>query len=216
MFAFVFGGFAGLLKSNSFNIGDNRVKDCLLQQGSERSVVSKDHGKGGHNKIFCKSLSFKDARTEFSVPDIPKDKKMLSPKSPLVKDQIRVRRTEDCFSQQKSLPKFGSLNGDAKRSARSGELLQKPLTVANHQGQETTQGHGHLSNSSNLKLRRCPPQKCSGDPSEENYRIMNHMKAESDGKDMDLDANMFSKRNYLDNFIPSQEGVIPQADFIWK
>lgn len=215
-YLFFFLGLAGLLKSKSFNIGDNRVKDCQLQQGSERkSVVSKDHEKGGHNKIFCKSLSFKDSCTELPVPDISKAKKMLSPTSPLAKDQIRVRKTEDhSLRQQKSSPKFGSSSADDKMNARNGELPPKLSTTANHHDQETMHSHANLSNSS--KSGRCPPQKGSGDHDVENYRIANHMKAELGCKDIELDANGSSRRHYLNNFIPSQEGVIPQLDFIWK
>ncbi|KAK4746501.1 hypothetical protein SAY87_012813 [Trapa incisa] len=183
-----------LLKSNSFNIRDKRGKDCHLQQDSERSV------KGVHNKILRRSLSVKDACTAFSDSDTSKDKKMSSPKSPLAKDQIRVRQREDQISHLKSLTKIDSLNADDKRSPQSVELLQKPLTVANCHSQEKTQGHTRLSDSS--KLRKCPPQI----PPKENGRIV---KAESDCKDKELDANRSFKRHYL-------EGIIPQIDFIWK
>ncbi|KAK4769734.1 hypothetical protein SAY87_030266 [Trapa incisa] len=186
-----------VLKWNSFNIRDKKVKDCQLQR---------DKNLGG-------SLSFKDARTVFSVSDISNDKKMLSPKSPLAKDQIRVRRTGDQISHLKNLTKFGS-NADDKRGPRSVEFLQKPLNVTNHHAQKKSQGRAHLSDS--LKLKKCPPEKCPEVPLKENDKVVERVKAETECKDKKLDAYRSFKGHYLNNFVPYQEGIIPQVDFIWK
>lgn len=213
---FIFLVFAGLLKSKSFNSGDTQVKDHQHQKSHERrSIGSKDNGKGGHSKTFCKSQSFKGALSKFSVPDISKTKKIASPTSPRVDDQMRVRQAEHhSSSAMKSVPKFGSSNADDKRNAESGELTLKHFAAANHCDQKMIQGHEHLSDS--LESRRCLPQKGPGDQHEENNRNVNKVKAESSCKAYELDANRSSRGSYLDYSVLCPGGVIPQVDIVWK
>lgn len=208
--------YAGLLKSKSFNNGDTQVKDHQHQQSHERrSIGSKDHGKGGHSKTFCKSQSFKGALSKFSVPDISKTKKTLSPTPPRVDDQTRVRQPEHhSSSSMKSVPKFSSSNADDKRNAECGELTEKDSAVANHCDQKMIQGHEHLSDS--LESRRCLPQKGPRDQPEENNRNANSMKAELSCKANELDANRSSRGSYLDYSVLCPGGVIPQVDILWK
>ncbi|XP_031402518.1 uncharacterized protein LOC116212061 isoform X2 [Punica granatum] len=204
----------GLLKSRSFNIGDTRVKDHRPKEGSERSIIIKDHGKESR-RIFCKSQSFKDAHTKFSGPDISIAKKMLSSTSPRVKDRIRVRQIEDqSSSPPKSVPKLGSLNADNNNIARNGELTSKHSAVANNHDQKRIRGYEHLSTLS--KSRMCPPHDGSGDQHVENQIVVNNAKAEQPYKANELDVNRFTRRPCLDNLVPSPRSVIPLADFLWK